>query len=213
MIYILLLFAILGGALIAIYNSLVKLKNKVDEAWADIDTQLKRRYDLLPNLVETVKGYASHEAQTLENVIQARNMAMNAQGIQQKEQAENMLTGALKTIFALAENYPDLKANQNFLQLQSTLKEIEEHIQMSRRYYNGTVRDFNTKIQVFPNNLIAGPLGFNNREFFQATEEEKQNVNVNFTGQQTPIPPAAPVQTPPPTPPNDQTPPPTPPTA
>ena len=208
MLYILLLLIVAAVSFVVfVYNNLVKLKNKVDEGWADIDTQLKRRYDLLPNLVETVKGYASHESQTFENVVQARSAAMNAQTVGEKEQAENMLTGALKTIFALAENYPDLKANQNFLNLQNTLKEIEEHIQMSRRYYNGTVRDFNTTTQIFPNNLIASKLGFKDREFFQANEEEKQNVAVNFTGQQPPTtptpmptpPPSAPMPTPPPT--------------
>ncbi|MBP7671207.1 LemA family protein [Candidatus Gracilibacteria bacterium] len=218
MLYILLLLIVAVVAfLVFVYNNLVKLKNKVDEGWADIDTQLKRRYDLLPNLVETVKGYAAHESQTFENVVQARSAAMNAQTVAEKEQAENMITGALKTIFALAENYPDLKANQNFLNLQNTLKEIEEHIQMSRRYYNGTVRDFNTTTQIFPNNLVASKLGFKDREFFQANEEEKQNVAVNFTGQQpptAPVPPTpppaapAPMPMPPTTPPtNDQTPP------
>jgi len=182
MIYIvLLILAVLVVFIVGIYNGLIKLKNKCEEAWSDIDTQLKRRYDLIPNLVETVKGYAKHESETLEKVIQARSTAMNAQTVQEKEQAENFLTGALKSLFALSESYPDLKANQNFLDLQSTLKEIEEHIQLSRRYYNATVRDFNTKIEVFPNNLIAGPLGFAKREFFQIAEEEKQNVKVSFS--------------------------------
>lgn len=181
MIYALLILAILVVFIVGIYNGLVRLKNKCEEGWADIDTQLKRRYDLIPNLVETVKGYAGHEAQTLEKVIQARNTALNAKTVQEKEQAENIISGALKTIFALAENYPDLKANQNFMDLQKTLTEIEEHIQLSRRYYNATVRDFNTKIEVFPNNLLANPLGFTKKEFFQATDEEKQNVKVNFT--------------------------------
>jgi len=166
---------------VGVYNSLVRLRNKVDEAWADIDTQLKRRYDLIPNIVETVKGYAKHEADTLEEVTKARTAAMGAKSLQDKEQAENVLTGALKSIFALAEQYPDLKANENFLDLQKTLAEIEEHIQMSRRYYNATVRDFNTKIQVFPNNLIAGPLGFSKKDFFQASDEEKKNVKVSFS--------------------------------
>lgn len=183
MIYALLILAILVVFVVGIYNGLVRLKNKCEEGWADIDTQLKRRYDLIPNLIETVKGYASHEAQTLEKVVQARNTALNAKTVQEKEQAENAISGALKTIFALAENYPDLKANQNFMDLQKTLTEIEEHIQLSRRYYNATVRDFNTKIEVFPNNLLANQLGFTKKEFFQATEEEKQNVKVNFTDQ------------------------------
>ncbi len=198
MIYALLIIAVLVVLVIGIYNSLITLRNKCEEAWSDIDTQLKRRYDLIPNLVETVKGYASHEAKTLDSVVEARSKAMNAQGVQEKEQAENMLTGALKSIFALAENYPDLKANQNFLNLQNTLREIEEHIQLSRRYYNATVRDFNTKLETFPNNMIAGPFGFKKREFFQANEQEKENVKVDFstggsTGQpEKPATPATP---------------------
>ena len=181
MIYALLAIGVIGVLVVGVYNSLIRLKNKVDEGWADIDTQLKRRYDLLPNLVETVKGYAKHEASTFEKVTQARTAAMGAQSVQDKEAAENMLTGALKSIFALAENYPELKANTNFMELQKTLSEIEEHIQLSRRYYNATVRDFNTKLQVFPNNLIAKPLGFKDREFFQASDEEKKNVKVSFS--------------------------------
>jgi LemA protein len=173
--------AVIGLAVIGIYNGLVTLKNKVDEGWADIDTQLKRRYDLIPNMVEAVKGYAKHEKSTFEEVTKARNMAMKAGTPEEKAQAENMLAGTLKSLFALAENYPELKANQNFLDLQNTLKEIEEHIQLSRRYYNATVRDFNTKIEVFPNNMLAGPLGFSKREFFEIERaEEKENVKVQF---------------------------------
>lgn len=183
MTYILLALAVLLVLIVSIYNGLIKLKNKCNEAFSDIDTQLKRRYDLIPNLVETVKGYASHEAKTLENITEARSKAMQAKDLKEKEAAENMISGALKTIFALAENYPDLKANQNFLDLQKTLTEIEEHIQLSRRYYNATVRDFNTKIEVFPNNLITGPMGFKQREFFMANEEEKGNVKVDFKAQ------------------------------
>jgi LemA protein len=172
---------VIGGAAIGIFNSLVTLKNKVDEGWADIDTQLKRRYDLIPNMVETVKGYAKHEKGTFEAVTKARNMAMSATTPDQKAQAENMLSGTLKSLFALAENYPELKANQNFLDLQQTLKEIEEHIQLSRRYYNATVRDFNTKIEVFPNNLLAGMFGFSKRQFFEIEKaEERENVKVSF---------------------------------
>lgn len=178
--YLLLILAVVAALIVVLYNSLVKLRNKAKEAWADIDTQLKRRYDLIPNIVETVKGYASHEANTLQSVTEARTKAMGAQNLQEKEQAENMLTGALKSIFALAENYPDLKANQNFLQLQTTLKDIEEHVQMSRRYYNGTVRDLNNKLETFPNNLFGGMLGFKKMDFFQATDEEKKNVKVDF---------------------------------
>ncbi len=181
---ILVILVVIVAFCVMIYNSLIKLRNKVEEGWSDIDTQLKRRYDLIPNLVETVKGYAAHESQTFEKITQARSMALNAKSVQEKEQAENLLTGALKTIFALAENYPDLKANQNFLDLQRTLTEIEEHIQMSRRYYNGTVRDYNTKLEVFPNNFFAGIFKFVKREFFQAQEEEKANVKVDFAPKQ-----------------------------
>lgn len=178
--------------LVFLYNSLVALKNKVKEAWADIDTQLKRRYDLIPNIVETVKGYMGHEKGTLEKVTELRAKALGAQGLEQKAEAENMLSDTLKSLFAVAENYPDLKANQNFLDLQSTLKEVEEHLQLSRRYYNGTVRDYNTKLQVFPNNLIAKQFGFAASEFFE-TKEEKQReaVQVSFekpAEAQTPAP-------------------------
>jgi len=180
------LYVLLGLAvvialwLIGVHNGLVVLKNRVDEAWSDIDVQLKRRYDLIPNLVETVKGYARHESETFEKVIQARNMAMGAQGTHNKAEAENMLSGTLKSIFALSENYPDLKANQNFLQLQDDLKDAEDKIQAARRFYNANVRDFNTKIQVFPNNMVAGKLAFLKYEFFEADATERQNVAVKF---------------------------------
>jgi LemA protein len=135
-------------------------------------------------MVETVKGYAKHEAHVFEEVTKARSQAMQATSPEQHAQAENMLTGALKSLFAVAENYPELKANQNFLDLQATLKEVEEHIQMSRRYYNGTVKDFNTKLEIFPNNILAGMLGFKKREFFEIAEEERQNVKVSFSEEQ-----------------------------
>lgn len=179
-----LLAGVVGLALyvMGIYNSLVAMKNKVDESWSDIDTQLKRRYDLIPNIIETVKGYASHEKDTFEKITQARNMGMNATSVKDQEAADNMLTGALKSIFALAEAYPDLKANQNFMQLQETLKEIEENIQMSRRYYNATVRDINTKIESFPSNIVANMFKFEKREFFELENEtERQNVKVDFS--------------------------------
>lgn len=166
---------------IGIYNSLIVLRNKVDEGWSDIDTQLKRRYDLIPNMVETVKGYAKHEKSTFEAVTNARSAAMQAGTPDEKAKAENMLSSTLKSLFAVAENYPELKANTNFMELQKTLKEIEEHIQMSRRYYNGTVRDFNTKLQVFPNNIFAGFLGFKKRDFFEIDEGERANVKVSFS--------------------------------
>jgi len=166
--------------LIGVYNGLIKLKNRVKEAWSDIDVQLKRRYDLIPNLIETVKGYASHEQATLEKVIQARNLAMNAKGNDDKVEAENALSSTLKSIFALSESYPDLKANQNFLQLQDELSDTENKIQAARRFYNTNVRDFNTKIQIFPNNAIAGMLKFEQQEFFAADEKEKENIEVKF---------------------------------
>jgi LemA protein len=160
--------------LVAMYNGLIRGKNRTDEAWSDIDVQLKRRYDLIPNLVETVKGYATHEKTTLENVINARNRAMSvtAGPSTAKAEAETQLSGALKSIFALAEAYPDLKANQNFLELQRELT--------ARRFYNGNVRDFNTSIQVFPTNIINGMLKFKAYEFFQAAEDEKAPVQVKF---------------------------------
>ncbi|MDI6777647.1 MAG: LemA family protein [Patescibacteria group bacterium] len=165
---------------IAVYNGLIRLKNRVDEAWSDIDVQLKRRYDLIPNLVSTVKGYAQHEKEVFEKVTEARTRAMGAQSAGDKAQAENMLSQTLKSLFAVAENYPDLKANQNFLELQKELADTEDKIQASRRFYNGNVRDFNTKIQVFPNNIFAGMLGFAAREFFEAAEGEKEAVKVEF---------------------------------
>lgn len=165
---------------IAVYNGLIRLKNRVDEAWSDIDVQLKRRYDLIPNLVSTVKGYTSHEKEVFEKVTEARTRAMGAQSAGDKAQAENMLSQTLKSLFAVAEAYPDLKANQNFLELQRELADTEDKIQASRRFYNGNVRDFNTKIQVFPNNIFAGMLNFTGREFFEAEEGEKKAVKVDF---------------------------------
>ena len=179
--YIVLAVVVIGVLwLIGVYNGLIKLKNRTDEAWSDIDVQLKRRYDLIPNLVNTVKGYASHEKETFEKVTEARTKAMQTQGVEAKGEAENALSSTLKSIFALAENYPDLKANQNFLQLQGELSDTENKIQAARRFYNGNVRDFNTKIQIFPNNLVANFLGFKKYEFFEASEDEKKNVNVQF---------------------------------
>lgn len=167
--------------LIAVYNGLITLKNRTDEAFSDIDVQLKRRYDLIPNLVETVKGYAKHEQGTLEKVINARNQAMRQSGdLKNRAQAEGELSNTLKSIFALAESYPDLKANQNFLRLQDELSDTENKIQAARRFYNGNVRDFNIKIQVFPNSLIAGFLGFKKYEFFEAEGEAKEAVKVQF---------------------------------
>jgi len=181
-----LLWVILGVVVVAIfwligvYNGLIRLRNRTDEAWSDIDVQLKRRYDLIPNLVETVKGYAKHEKELFENVTQARTRAMGAKGVEEKGKAENMLSGTLKTLFAVAENYPDLKANENFLKLQDELADTENKIQAARRFYNGNVRDFNTKIQIFPNNLIASMLGFKKYDFFEIEEGEKEPVKVQF---------------------------------
>lgn len=173
---------VIGGLIVGLYNSLIQKKNLVDEGWSGIDVQLKRRYDLIPNIVETVKGYAKHEASTLEEVVKLRNTAMGMSNSDPaaRVETENQISGALKTIFALAESYPDLKANQNFLDLQNTLTTVEGDLQNARRYYNGTVRDFNTAIQMFPASMIAGMLGFKARDFFAAGEEEKQNVKVAF---------------------------------
>ena len=152
--------------LVGVYNSLIKMRNRTDEAWSDIDVQLKRRYNLIPNLVETVKGYAKHESQTFQKVTEARNMAVNAKSIDEKGKAENMLSDTLKSLFAVAESYPDLKASTNFAKLQDELSDTENKIQAARRFYNGNSRDFNIKIQVFPNNLVAGMLKFKAWDFF-----------------------------------------------
>jgi|SRR3954447_5207061 len=166
--------------LIAMYNGLVKLRNKVENAWAQIDVQLKRRYDLIPNLVETVKGYAAHERETLEAVIAARNSAMSAGTPQEQAQAENVLSGALKSIFALSEAYPDLKANQNFLNLQEELTSSEDRIAYARQFYNDTVNRYNTKIQTFPSVILAGAFNFKQREYFEAEGEATGPVHVQF---------------------------------
>ena len=166
---------------IAMYNSFIKIKNRVDEAFATIDVYLKKRYDLIPNLVETVKGYAAHESGTLEKVVEARNMAQSATGASEKIAADNMLSGTLKSLFAIAEAYPDLKANTNFLDLQNQLKAIEEDIANARKYYNAVVREFNTKREVFPSNIIAGLFGFKAKPLFEVeVSEERQNVKVQF---------------------------------
>jgi LemA protein len=176
------LLAIFALAVIVIYNSLVRLNVQAGNAWADIDVQLKRRHDLIPNIVETVKGYAGHERQTLEAVISARNRAVAAQGAGPAErgQAEGVLAGALRGLFALAESYPQLRATENFGQLQATLAQIEEAVQNARRYYNAVVRDLNTRIQQFPSNLVAGVFGFKLREFFEVPEADKAVPQVKF---------------------------------
>lgn len=182
---LILLLAVLGAvvlAVIAIYNSLVRLRVQADNAWADIDVQLKRRTDLIPNVVETVKGYAGHERQTLEAVIAARNRAVAAQGAGPAErgQAEGALTTALRGLFALAEAYPQLRAAENFAQLQTTLAQVEDALQNARRYYNAVVRDLNTRVQQFPSNLVASLFGFANREFFEIPDTDREVPKVAF---------------------------------
>ena len=162
------------------YNGLVRLRNRIDNAWSQIDVQLKRRYDLIPNLVETVKGYASHERQVLENVTQARANAINAQGPAQQADAENMLSGALKSLFAVAEAYPDLKANQNFLSLQEELTSTEDRVAYARQFYNDSVLSYNNKLQTFPRNVIAGMFNFEKREYFEGEPEATGPVRVQF---------------------------------
>ena len=173
---------LLALAVVVIYNGLVRLNVQTDNAWADIDVQLKRRHDLIPNVVETVKGYAGHERQTLEAVIAARNRAVSAQsaGPAERGQAEGALSSALRGLFALAEAYPQLRAAENFAQLQTTLAQIEDAVQNARRYYNAVVRDLNTRVQQFPSNLIAGMFGFRNREFFEIPDAQREVPRVAF---------------------------------
>jgi LemA protein len=171
---------VIAFLLIGMYNSLVQLRVRADNAWSDIDIQLKRRHDLIPNLVETVKGYAAHEKGTFEDIAKYRTMAMQATTPADKAAAENQLTGALKTLFAVAEAYPELKASTNFSQLQASLGQTEDTIQNARRYYNAVVRDLNTKIQSFPTNILAGMFGFSQRQFFETTDADREPVAVKF---------------------------------
>lgn len=180
LIVIIAILAIIAFTLIGIYNSLVQLRVRADNAWSDIDVQLKRRHDLIPNLVETVKGYATHEKGTFENIAKFRSQAMQATTPEGKAEAENQLTGALKSLFAVAENYPELKASEQFTQLQGSLSQTEDSIQNARRYYNAVVRDLNTKIQSFPSNILAGMFGFQLRQFFETTETDREPVAVKF---------------------------------
>ena len=181
-----LLLIVIGLAVVVVlylvvqYNALVRLRNRIENAWSQIDVQLQRRYDLIPNLVETVKGYASHEKGVLEQVTQARANAINAQGPAQQAAAENMISGALKSLFAVAEAYPDLKANQNFLALQEELSGTEGRIAYARQFYNDTVQSYNTKIQSFPTSFIARPFGFTEREYFEADPTSRGPVSVQF---------------------------------
>jgi len=170
-IYVILAVVILIAlALIGIFNNLVQKRIRCQEAWSQIDVQLKRRYDLIPNLVETVKGYAAHEKETLERVIQARNQAISAQGVEKQAQAENFLTGALRQLFALSESYPNLKANENFMQLQEELTSTENKIAFARQHYNDSTALYNTAREKFPNNMVAGMFGFQKREYFELEE-------------------------------------------
>ena len=166
---------------VGVFNSLIRLKNRTNEAWSDIDVQLKRRHDLIPNLIETVKGYAKHERETFENVTQARTKAISAQGVAEKAKAEDVLSNTLKTLFAVAENYPDLKASANFLELQRELSDTENKVQASRRFYNGNVRDFNIRIESFPSRIVANMLKFQKREFFEIeVPVEREAPEVKF---------------------------------
>ena len=176
---IIFLVAVLGFV-ITLYNTLVSLKVKIKEAWSQIDVQLKRRHDLIPNLVETVKGYASHEKEVFEKVTQARAALLNASTPEQAGQADNMLQGALKSLFAVAEAYPELKAQEGFVNLQKELSDTEDKVAYARQFYNSVVRQFNEKIVVFPSNILAGMLGFTQEQFFEASEEEKAAVKVDF---------------------------------
>jgi LemA protein len=174
------ILAVLIAFVVAIYNGLVRLRNRVDNALGQIDVQLKRRYDLIPNLIETVKGYAAHEKETLERVVSARNAGLAAQTPGAQAQADNLLTGALRQLFALAEQYPDLKANQNFLQLQAQLEETENKVAVSRQIYNDTVLTYNNRVQTVPSNIVASLTGFKTREFFDAPSEADEAPKVQF---------------------------------
>src|ERR1700690_129918 len=179
-IIVLVILVVIAVVLISMYNSLVQLRVRCDSAWSDIDVQLKRRHDLIPNLVETVKGYASHEKGTFENIAKFRSLAMQATTPEGKAIAENQLTGALKSLFAVAENYPELKASEQFTKLQGSLSETEASIQNARRYYNAVVRDLNTKIQSFPTNILAGMFNFQQRQFFEVAAADREPVAVKF---------------------------------
>lgn len=172
------LLLIIAGSL---YNSVITLKVRTEEAYADIDTILKQRADMIPNLVNMVKGYMTHEQETLTKVTELRSQMINADDPRDVADAENMLNQSLKTIFALSENYPELKANENFMELQNDLSELEEKLQRSRRFYNASVRDYNTKIQRFPGNLFVGLFGFHHKEFFEASSNDRENVVVDFS--------------------------------
>ena len=180
LIIVVVLVVLIGIYLMVSYNGLVSLRNKIENAWAQIDVQLRRRYDLIPNLVETVKGYASHERETLDAVVKARNAGISAAGPHDQAEAENQISGALRQLFALSEAYPDLKANQNFGQLQEELTGTEGRIAYARQFYNDTVFRYNTKIQSFPQNILANMFRFREREYFQADDESRGPTRVTF---------------------------------
>jgi len=181
-IILIIVIAVLGLWVIGTYNGFIKFRNSVEEAFSTMDVYMKKRYDLIPNLVETVKGYAAHEAGTFEKVTQARNMASSATTVEGKLEGENMLSGALKSLFAVAEAYPELKANTNFLDLQGQLQKVEEDIANARKYYNAVVKEFNTKIEMFPGNILAGMFGFARKPLFEVNEEaERERVEVKFS--------------------------------
>jgi LemA protein len=206
---VVILVVLLIGYVVLTYNGLVSMRNRIENAWAQIDVQLKRRYDLIPNLVETVKGYAAHERETLEAVTRARNMAIAAEGPQEQAAAENMITGALKSLFAVSEAYPDLKANENFLNLQEELTGTEGRIAYARQFYNDSVYRYNTKIQSVPANVVANQFNFAEREYFEVDEASRANVEVDFgtaprvdlDGPAAAPPAAPPADNPPPAPP------------
>lgn len=183
MTFLILIIVIIAVGLVSIYNRLVTLKNRTQEAWADIDVQLKRRYDLIPNLVETVKGYAAHESSTFDRVTQARAQAMGATGLKEKGEAENALSQTLKSLFAISENYPQLRATENFQKLQADLTDTEDKIQAARRFYNGNVRDLNTSLEAFPSNVVGNMFGFKKMDFFEIGEGDqaaREPVQVKF---------------------------------
>ncbi|WBQ13951.1 LemA family protein [Hyphomonadaceae bacterium BL14] len=174
------IIVVIGLVIVLIYNRLVALRQTTRQAWGDIDVQLKQRHDLVPNLVETVKGYAAHESQTLENVVKARQQAVDASSVKDLAQAENMLSGALRQLFALSEAYPDLKANQNFLKLQNELADLENKIAAARRFFNNAVSEYNTAIEQFPAVVLAGMFGFTEKEFFEIGGTERATPSVSF---------------------------------
>ena len=177
---IFIILVILGVSVILSYNGFVKSRNQIEEAFSTMDVYLKKRYEMIPRLVEIVKQYSMHEKETLERIVQARSMAINASTVEERGQNENMLSGALKSLFAISEGYPELKANENYLELQTQLADLEDEISQSRKYYNGVVKVMNNKVEIFPSNLFAKLFGFNRYPYFMADEYERQNVEIRF---------------------------------